>query len=119
MNILQAIVTFLVRDSKDAAVSFSPSIQLCRCFAEDQCFVPEASSQETADIDVTFLVMSCNCPDGRTGEFCEVELDYCVGELTPPCHPLVSCFNHPTNFTCGDCPAGYEGDGRICLGELF
>ncbi|XP_028414143.1 uncharacterized protein LOC114537208 [Dendronephthya gigantea] len=59
--------------------------------------------------------MTCECPDGRTGEFCEVELDYCAGELTPPCHPLVSCFNHPTNFTCGACPSGYEGDGSICL----
>ncbi|XP_028416182.1 uncharacterized protein LOC114539806 [Dendronephthya gigantea] len=111
----EVIVTFLVTDSNGAAVSLSPNIRLCRCVAGGLCTIPEATSQETADIDVAFLVMTCECPDGRTGEFCEVELDYCAGELTPPCHPLVSCFNHPTNFTCGDCPTGYVGDGSLCL----
>ena len=63
--------------------------------------------------------MSCDCPVGRTGEFCEDQRDFCVGEAAPPCHPLVTCINSPTNFTCGSCPNGYEGNGRICLGKNF
>ena len=81
--------------------------------------MPEATSQETALIRDTFLVMSCRCPFGRSGEFCEVVRDFCDGDLTPPCHPLVTCTNNPTNFTCGPCPSGYDGDGTVCLGKLW
>ena len=119
LNILQANVTFLVQDSRNASSSLSPSIFLCRCVSGGICFVPEATSQETGAVQDTFLVMSCNCTIGRTGEFCEEEKNFCEGESTPPCHPLVTCINNPTNFTCGSCPTGYEGDGISCSGKII
>ena len=106
----------MVQDTKNGSSTLSPSITLCRCVSGGECFVPEASSPETAAIVSRFRVMSCNCPVGRTGEFCEAQTDFCAGESTTPCHPLVTCTNYPTNFTCGPCPIGYEGDGTVCLG---
>ena len=112
-------MTFLVRDTRNASSTLSPNIVLCRCESDGRCFIPPSSSNETDASQSAFLVMSCECPVGRTGEFCEEERDFCVGETTPSCHPLVTCINSPTNFTCGPCPNGYEGDGRICLGKKF
>ena len=107
-------VTFLVQDTKNGSSTLSPSITLCGCVNGGICFVPQASSPETEAVASTFLVMSCNCSVGQTGEFCEEQKDFCRGETTTPCHPLVTCTNHPTNFTCSPCPTGYEGDGMIC-----
>ena len=113
---LQTNVTFFVEDTKNASSTLSPSITLCRCEHGGECFVPEATSDETAAIASAFIVMSCNCSIGRSGDFCEEQTDFCQGETTTPCHPLVTCTNNPTNFTCGPCPTGYEGDGMLCTG---
>ena len=109
----------MVQDTRNASATLSPAIFLCGCVSGGECFVPNATSQETAEIQNTFLVMSCNCPIGRTGMFCQDVKDFCVGGATPPCHPLVTCTNNPTNFTCGQCPTGYEGDGTTCLGKMY
>jgi hypothetical protein len=116
-TILQTSITFLVQDTKNGSSILSPSILLCRCVHGGECLLPDESSPESGSIASAFLVMSCNCTVGRTGEFCEEVKDFCAGESTPPCHPLVTCFNHPTNFACGPCPRGYEGDGLICSGK--
>ena len=58
--------------------------------------------------------VQCRCPDGWTGDHCTVDFDSCqVG----PCFENVTCTDHPaprSGFTCGNCPSGLEGDGRIC-----
>ncbi|CAB4042922.1 mucin, partial [Paramuricea clavata] len=107
-------LTFLVQDTKNGSSTLSPNIQLCRCENGGECFVPEATSEQEAAIENTFLVMSCNCPPGYTGEFCGEVRDFCAGGLTPSCNALVTCTNSPTGFTCGDCPNGYDGNGQIC-----
>jgi hypothetical protein len=57
---------------------------------------------------------SCDCSGtGYTGGSCQNDIDECA-EGTDNCDPLVSCTNTPGSFTCGDCPAGYEGDGTVC-----
>ncbi|CAB4015195.1 mucin, partial [Paramuricea clavata] len=106
-------LTFLVQDTKNGSAILSPNIQLCRC-VNGECFVPEATSEQEAAIENTFLVMSCNCLFGYTGEFCGEVRDFCAGELTPPCNPLVTCANSAAGFMCGNCPNGYEGNGQIC-----
>jgi hypothetical protein len=116
--LLQVNLTFLVQDTKNGSATLSPNIQLCRC-VNGECFVPEATSEQEAAIENTFLVMSCNCPFGYTGEFCGEVRDFCAGELTPPCNPLVTCANSAAGFMCGDCPNGYEGNGQICSGQLI
>lgn len=106
----------MVQDTKNGSTTMSPNIQLCRCENGGTCFVPQASSEETAAIQNTFVVMSCTCPLGFSGEFCGNVRDFCLGELTPPCYPLVTCTNSPTGFACGECPNGYEGNGQVCSG---
>ncbi len=108
-----------MQDTKNTSSTLTPSIILCRCANGGECIAPEPTSDETAEIVSTFVVMSCVCPVGRTGEFCEEITDFCAGDSTPPCHPLVTCINNPTNFTCGPCPTGYQGNGTICAGKQF
>ncbi len=119
MNIafLQTNITFLVQDTKNGSATLSPRIQLCRCENGGECYVPEASSEQTAAVQNAFLIMSCNCPLGRTGKFCGEVRDFCTEGLTPPCNALVTCTNTPTSFMCGNCPNGYEGNGQTCSGQ--
>ena len=46
---------------------------------------------------------------------CSVDVDECSGN-NPPCsrNPPVQCINTPGGFTCGSCPAGYQGNGFTC-----
>nr|DBA25281.1 TPA: hypothetical protein GDO54_012829 [Pyxicephalus adspersus] len=53
----------------------------------------------------------CECPQGLKGKTCEEDLDEC---LSAPCYPSVLCTNTLGSYTCGPCPQGYEGDGKIC-----
>ncbi|XP_065195037.1 uncharacterized protein LOC135826351 [Sycon ciliatum] len=48
----------------------------------------------------------CQCQPGRTGQYCENEIDECASE---PCQNGGRCIDAFNNFTC-DCSVGYEGD---------
>ncbi|XP_054903327.1 von Willebrand factor D and EGF domain-containing protein [Poeciliopsis prolifica] len=54
---------------------------------------------------------SCICPPGTTGRTCREDIDEC---LSQPCFPAVSCSNTLGSFTCGSCPSGSTGDGKMC-----
>lgn len=59
---------------------------------------------------------TCICEDGWTtsgsSPMCVVDRDEC-SEPGPRCSadPSVPCINLPGSFTCGQCPAGYSGNG--------
>ena len=103
-------------DGKNGTDSLTPDISLCACQNGGTCFIPEATSNITAGIQNDFVDMECNCPMGKTGRYCETQKDFCASSSGTVCHPLVLCSNHPTNFTCGPCPTGYEGNGQVCTG---
>jgi len=68
-----------------------------------------------------FIVLSCTCPAGLTGQYCESNLNACV-ENNEPCFPGVKCINlestkRKNGYKCGPCPAGYRGDGATCNGK--
>ena len=51
--------------------------------------------------------ISCNCVDGFTGEFCEIDLASCANN---PCKNGATCISHDTgDFTC-QCANDYYGD---------
>ncbi|KAG8443077.1 hypothetical protein GDO86_011773 [Hymenochirus boettgeri] len=68
----------------------------------------------------------CFCPNGFEGEYCQVNIDNggttCqedVNEcLSSPCFSGVTCTNTHGSYRCGQCPNGYQGDGKICA-QIF
>jgi hypothetical protein len=46
---------------------------------------------------------------------CVVDVNECEA-ASPPCstNPMVQCINSPGGFRCGNCPAGYSGNGFYC-----
>ncbi|WAR06690.1 CUBN-like protein, partial [Mya arenaria] len=62
---------------------------------------------------------TCICDDGWTSSgsdpACVVDVNECDGNRHPcSANPLVPCINLPGSFTCGSCPAGYQGNGFTC-----
>jgi hypothetical protein len=58
---------------------------------------------------------TCLCDGtGYAGETCDVDLDECEATQSP-CDPIAigGCSNSIGNYSCGACPAGYKGDGKI------
>ena len=105
-------MTFTVSDTKNGSSSFSPDIYLCGCGNNGTCFI-DTNDTETDN----FVDMECECVLGKTGRYCEDQRDFCITDAGLVCHPLVTCYNHPTNYTCGPCPTGYNGTGDTCIGK--
>lgn len=117
--LFQLNISFLVKDSRNASSSFVPMIRVCACEDRGTCF-QEATTIETQNLVFSqHQVLSCDCNVGFTGEFCEVERDFCRTQSGSPCHPQTSCMNSPTGFMCGDCPSGYFGNGINCTGKVL
>ncbi|KAM4705152.1 von Willebrand factor D and EGF domain-containing protein [Rhinophrynus dorsalis] len=57
----------------------------------------------------------CECPLGLKGITCQEDVDECSSS---PCFSGVSCNNTFGSFMCGQCPQGYQGDGKTCA-EIF
>lgn len=61
----------------------------------------------------------CKCYPGWTTngvtKACNTDIDECAREF-PHCstNPLVKCINTAGSFKCGDCPAGFTGNGFSC-----
>lgn len=113
---------FIVTDSNNSASELRPLVRLCPCQNGGHC-VDDEDVQRQLDTGVRFIVLSCQCPSGLTGQFCESNFDACV-ESNDPCFPGVKCTNVPLNvsntgYTCGPCPSGYhgDGDGASCVGK--
>jgi tRNA A-37 threonylcarbamoyl transferase component Bud32 len=49
---------------------------------------------------------NCACPDGWTGQRCDVDVDECDLQIDH-CHPLAQCTNFAGGYSCSDCPFGY------------
>ena len=111
---------FIVTDSNSSASELRPLVRLCPCQNSGNC-VDDEEVQRQLDSGTRFILLSCECPAGHTGQFCESTTDACV-ENNDPCFPGVECVNVPfdvdqTRYTCGPCPSGYRGDGAMCIGK--
>ncbi|CAB4021536.1 mucin isoform X2, partial [Paramuricea clavata] len=107
-------LSFSVQDTKNASTILVPIINVCACENGGLC-VQQATTMETQGLSFSqHQVLNCECATGFTGEFCEIVRDFCQTQSGSPCHPLANCTNSPTNYICGDCPSGYNGDGADC-----
>jgi len=111
---------FIVKDGNGSASELRPLVRLCPCQNNGSC-VEDEDVQRQLDSGTRFIVLSCGCPAGLTGQFCESIFDACV-ENNEPCFPGVECVNVPPDvnqagYACGPCPSGYHGDGATCIGK--
>ncbi|XP_078582053.1 cubilin-like isoform X2 [Branchiostoma floridae x Branchiostoma japonicum] len=68
------------------------------------------------------LAYDCICDDGwkksddPNSPACVIDIDECTENNIPPCShdPPVQCINVPGTYYCGQCPAGYTGNGYAC-----
>ena len=107
---IQVDLKFVVSDSRNRTAVLTPRVQICACRDKSTCVVPEGTG------NATFVVMSCNCSLGYTGQFCNEVVNFCNEGASIPCSTLVTCTNTPTQAECGPCPTGYSGNGVFCLG---
>ena len=110
---------FDVTGSDGSSSELRPMIVLCPCKHPSRCIEDEVV-QIQRESGARFIILSCGCPSGFTGQFCESKIDACV-ENNQPCFPGVKCYDlnssgGKTGYRCDPCPAGYRGDGAICEG---
>ncbi|RDD39379.1 Mucin-like protein [Trichoplax sp. H2] len=104
-------ITFVATDSQGRSSAITPKISICNCSSNGQCMW-------NAAIGSTFALVPCTCNAGYTGLQCESDINACAlnGEA---CFPGVTCTDQPApagidGFTCGSCPSGTAGDGKVC-----
>ncbi|XP_077993148.1 uncharacterized protein LOC144447116 [Glandiceps talaboti] len=110
-------VAYIASDDKDASTTFVVVVRLCDCKNNGVCdFMGSTNGSDV--VNDNFKVVPCNCVNGWTGDFCEIDYDGCQDG---PCYPGVLCFDvvapHDDShdgFNCGSCPSGLEGDGIKC-----
>ncbi|XP_031551134.1 mucin-like protein [Actinia tenebrosa] len=102
----------IVKDNSEASSVLRPTLYLCACHNDGVCI---KSTNQNND---RFSIMSCQCPSGYTGRFCESDIDACEVNMNP-CYPGVQCKDLPapanvTGYECGPCPSGFAGQGDSC-----
>lgn len=55
--------------------------------------------------------VTCDCPPGYVGDFCQVNFDECASD---PCQNGATCIDHVDYYTC-DCASGWEGTKMLLL----
>lgn len=110
-------------DFKNPSAEFRPLIELCPCLLNGTTCIEDEDVIRQRETGDRFILMSCVCPAGLTGQHCENIVDACV-ENNQPCFPGVKCTNlrsasNGTGYQCGPCPAGYSGKGLICDGKRY
>ena len=111
---------FMVTDSHNSTSELRPLVVLCSCSNGTKC-IEDEEVQSQRNRGHRFILLSCGCPAGRTGQYCEDKIDACV-ENNQPCFPGVKCMavsseSNGTGYQCGPCPTGYSGNGAICEGK--
>ncbi|KAJ8349717.1 hypothetical protein SKAU_G00248470 [Synaphobranchus kaupii] len=74
----------------------------------DECSSSPCGVGTCRDVRDGFL---CECPAGLRGVTCQEDVNECERD---PCFPGVLCLNSFGSYSCGTCPQGLQGDGRVC-----
>ncbi|XP_067939788.1 mucin-like protein [Watersipora subatra] len=115
-NTSNFLFTITARDTAGATSSKALLTMFCNCANNGTCV--ELTEQQQEAIETNSVVLDCICPTGYTGDLCDADMDACE-LVASPCYPSVLCVDLPPpadheGYACGDCPAGYTGDGKTC-----
>ncbi|KAM4041246.1 uncharacterized protein ACNLHF_012381 isoform 4-T4 [Anomaloglossus baeobatrachus] len=97
------IFFIIATDSQNLSSSLQLSFVLCACSMESECDYTQTTKVNGSSLSI----LSCDCSNNYTGDFCETPPDLCADG----CFPGASC---NTSSGCGDCPTGFTGDGKHC-----
>ncbi|XP_063282157.1 protein crumbs homolog 1 isoform X2 [Pelobates fuscus] len=104
----------IAKPQREQFVKISEANVSTGCLSYNPCASHPCMNGGTCHDFYTQLV--CNCPAGKTGTFCEIDIDKC---LSNPClHG--NCTDGAGGYVC-ECHAGYTGincDINICNGRL-
>ena len=134
MELTNKPLVFIANDSRGAASTFTPVVEVCACVNGGAC---TREGLVTSNATVT---LKCMCTDGRfinfskgiplimvmvtiiiafSGEFCEEDRNGC-SEIQ--CFEGVECMDIPApgvGAVCGACPDGFTGDATKCYGIIL
>ena len=121
-HLLKVAIEILASDSMGAASLYKPIVRMCAC-TNGICLEDAPASPYLDDSSTHFKLLGCLCDQGYTGRLCENDLDACL-ENGNPCYPGVQCTDLPapakiTGYSCGSCPEGTVGDGKMCAGSIL
>ncbi|XP_066303433.1 mucin-like protein [Branchiostoma lanceolatum] len=111
---LQLVAT----NTENSSAEYWPVVYMCSCRNNGSCNTTSGMDPSLVSDDEKFVILDCTCQDGFTGDECEADLDACAANFDP-CFPGVNCtdLSPPADvdgYECGECPAGYQGNGTVC-----
>ena len=108
------MMVFYYSDGKGVEQEHKPLFNVCACEREALCNYDDVYTQFADSIAMS----TCICVNpAYTGRFCSDDKNACEDDDENECFPGTECIDNPApmpGYMCGDCPPGYEGDGKIC-----
>ncbi|XP_070537259.1 fibrillin-2-like [Ptychodera flava] len=106
-------ISIIVTDTL-ASTAVVLQVKVCDCQNGGSCNY-NISVEGSDLVNDKFEVVTCDCPPGYTGDFCQDDYDACADN---PCFPGVNCTDDKApsiGFECGECPTGLIGNGTKCF----
>ena len=108
------MMIFYYSDRKGDEQKHKPLFNVCACEREALCNYDDVYTQFADSIAMS----TCICVNpAYTGRFCSDDKNACEDDDENECFPGTECIDNPApmpGYMCGECPPGYEGDGKIC-----
>ncbi|XP_065910791.1 mucin-like protein isoform X2 [Dysidea avara] len=110
-TVLNLTIVAIDTDKENISSLFNPVVHLCACENGGVC-----TTEGLLNIDFSFVILNCNCPEGYDGSFCLDDADGCD---TISCLEGQQCYDYPAPLVGAkcSCPDGYTASNNSkCIG---